>query len=322
MTILKRFLLALFLLTAAPAWADMTPVRFCIPNNMVGALAAIAQEKGYFKDENIALDVKTVTNAKMSNDLMLANNADIATGGDGPFTWVAFNPNPLRIVAQTHQVRETGVFARKDRGIASENDLPGKHIAYLPGTVSFLYFAELMEKHGWTLDQFKLTSLQPPAMPQALTGGTVDAFVMWEPWGYNALAQLGGNGLLLRDTQLYHYEAVIVTRNDYARKNPDVIKGVLRALLRAETFVTEHKDDAIPMLATAFKLDESYLRANWDLYSFRVALGDDLLTKLNRNADRIIKYMPDFKDKKKPDFRPFILADYLTAVDPSRVTLK
>ena len=329
----KYFILTLIVIVLAFTWYIKKPVdvsssdknhiiRFCVPNNMVSALVVIAQSQGYLKEENIVLDTKPVTNAKMANDLLLANNADMTAAADGPITWVAFTPNILRIVAETMEDGETGIFARKDHSINKESDLVGKQLGYLPGTVSFLYLAEVMEKYHLTLDQFKLSALQPPTMPQALVGGNIDAFVMWEPWGYNAMKQLGDKGIILRQPDLYHYLAVIIGRNDYIEKNPETVKGLLRALVKAEKFILSNKEKSIAIMAEAFKLDPGYLRDNWNLYKFHVQLTDGLVTKLNRNAEMITKYMPDFKDKSKPNFRPLILEGDLKEVDPSRVSIR
>lgn len=178
-----------------------------------------------------------------------------------------------------------------------------------------------MEEKGWTFDQFKLTPLQPPAMPQALVGGAVDATVIWEPWGYNAIKQLGDNGVVLRRPDLYYYRSIIIAREDFIQQNPEVTKGVLRALLKAEKFALSHKEEAIAILVKNLKLDAQYLSERWNLYEFKVQLSQELLNLLDRDARMIIKYTPDFKDKLKPDFRPFILDQYLRELEPSRVSL-
>jgi NitT/TauT family transport system substrate-binding protein len=297
-------------------------IRFAIPNNMVAALVVVAQAQGYFTAENITLEPQTVTNGKMANDLLLANQADMAAGADGPFTWLSFGEHPLRIVAQMLQDKETGIFARKDSGINTEADLKGKRLGYLPGTVSFLYLAELIEQKGWTLDDFKLAPLQPPAMPQALMGKQIDAFSMWEPWGYNAIKQLGNNGVILRQPDLYHFVSMVVVRNDFIKANPAAVKGVLRALIKAEQFVAANPQKAIKIWAEAFKLDEAYLTANQNLYNFKVQLDDSLVKKMDRNAMLIKKYMPDYAEKPVPHFKPLVLDSYLREVDATRVTLK
>lgn len=320
---LLSVLIVIFLVACTPKTTDNTThIRFCIPNNMVAALVVVAQDQGFFTDENITIEPQIVTNAKMANDLLLANQADMTVGGDGPISWLSFGEHPLRILAQMHRVYDTGIFARKDMGINTEDDLKGKRLGYLPGTVSFLYVAELMEQKGWKLDDFKLAPLQPPAMPQALVGKQIDAFSMWEPWGYNAIKQLGDNGVVLRQKDLYHYVSILVGRDDFIKANPEATKGVIRALIKAEKFVAANPEKAINIWADAFKLDPEYLRTNQDLYKFKVQLNNNLLTKLNRNAAMIKKYMPDYTEKTAPNFEPLVLDRYLREVDSTRIEAK
>ena len=315
--------IALILLGCSPKTPDTTQkLRFAVPNNMVAALVVVAQNKGYFAAKNITIEQQTVTNAKMANDLLLANQADMAVGADGPFSFLSFGEHPVRVVAQTMQNFEVGIFANRTAGIKTEDDLKGKRLGYLPGTVSFLYLAELMEQKGWHLDDFKLAPLQPPAMPQALIGKQIDAFSMWEPWGYNAMQQLGDDGVVLRQKNLYHFVSMVVVRNDFMKANPETVKGVLRALIKAEKFVATNPKAAIKIWAEAFKLDEAYLTANQDLYQFKVQLDNSLVKKMDRNARMIKTYMPDYAEKPAPNFAPLIDPTYLQHVDSARVKLK
>ena len=79
----------------------------------------------------------------------------------------ALHPEPLTLVA------------RKDAGIAGIEDLAGKRIGYgLPGSGARGVWDRLAEQMGWDQQSFAATlELDPDRQPEALCGGSVDAFV-------------------------------------------------------------------------------------------------------------------------------------------------
>ncbi|MEJ0062029.1 MAG: NrtA/SsuA/CpmA family ABC transporter substrate-binding protein [Alphaproteobacteria bacterium] len=316
---LARAALAFLLFLPASVSAADKPITFCRPDNLVALLGYVAEENGYFKEEGIAPVFLTATNAKICQDNLVAGKGDMMFGGEGPFTYLGFRAHPLLLVAQLGTNPETAVFARADAGIAAESDLKGKRIGYLPGTVSALYLARLMEKLKLTADDVKLTAMQPPVMPQALRGGMIDAFVMWEPWGDAALKQLGGKAIRLRDPALYNYASVFSVTAAIAQNDPAAVRAVLRALLKAEIFVKDHPAETMRIAAKAVRFDAAVIEKYWPDYDNRITLNPSLTALLEKNARYIIRDDPNFKDKAVPDFRPFIDPSFLRAVAPDRV---
>jgi ABC-type nitrate/sulfonate/bicarbonate transport system substrate-binding protein len=299
---------------------QLTHIRMALPNNPVTTLAIIANAQGYLAEEGLAIDVLSSTNAKMSNDMLLANQADMTLGAPGPFNFISFTPHPLRILMETARHYDTAVFARKDRGIVKEEDLRGKKIGYLPGTVSFLAWTHLMDRHNWTMNDFEMVPLQPPAMPTALVGGSVDAFVMWQPWGNNAINQLPEGVVRLADDQGYYFSGMLYGRDDYIQQNPEAVKGLIRALIKAEDFANKNPEQTIRMVAEFVKTDPEQMLSYWDAYKFKIQLNPDLLNQFLENDRMIKKYMPEYADKPTPDFKSFINPEPLRSVAPERLT--
>jgi NitT/TauT family transport system substrate-binding protein len=288
----------------------------------VSTLGLIAYHRGFFEEEGMAVETLVSTNAKMSNDMLLARQGDLTIGGGPPFNFVSYNDHPLRIYAQTQVAHDTAVFARRDRGIVTEADLTGKKIGYLPGTVSFVYWAMLMERNGRSLSDYTMIPLQPPSMPAALVGGSVDAFVMWEPWGYNAMSQLKDDGVRIGDGGEYSWVGFLYGHKDYVKEHPQTIPGVLRALIKAERFLFDHKDESLKLVADYIKEDLEHLKRRWSVYNFRVKLDDDLIQSFLLNARYIRKFLPEFANLPDPEFRRFVDTAPLREVAPERVTLK
>ena len=314
------FLCMIFSLAAHAA--EPVAVRFCRPNNAVSALAYIAEHEGYFTDANLGVSFLTTTNAKLCNDNLSAGHADVMFGAEGPFSWMSFNDHPVRLVAQAGVNPETTLIARRDAGIVSEADIRGKRIGYLPGTVSYLYLVRLLDKLGLTMKDVTPTAMQPPAMPHALQGGAIDAFVMWEPWADQAVKALGDKAVRLPDSALYTYKTTFGVTKDFAVTYPETVQVLLQILIKAESFIKAHPDEAIAILSEAVKLDADVIRQNWKDYDFTLSLGPDIVKLMEDNARYIIRDDANFAGKAVPDYRSFIDPQFLKAVAPERVTLQ
>jgi NitT/TauT family transport system substrate-binding protein len=290
-----------------------------LPNNPVSTLAVVANNQGYLAEEGVAIDILSATTGKMSNDILLANQADMGFGGGPPFNFISFASHPLRILTETSRDYSTAIFIRKDNGITKEETLRGKKIGYLPGTASFMYWTHLMDRHNWTMQDFEMVPLQPPAMPTALVGGGVDAIVIWEPWGHNAIQQLPAGVTRLAEDQDYYWSGILHGRDDYIQQNPEAVKGLIRALIKAEDFANKNPEQTARMVAEFVKTDPEQMLSYWDSYKFKVQLNQELLNQFSENDRMIKKYMPEYADKPTPDFTKYINPEPLRSVAPDRV---
>jgi len=73
---------AFFFLADAQA-SDAQKITFCRPDNMVSALAFIADAQRFFRDEKLDVTFQTASNAKICQDSIVAGKAYVMTGGEG-----------------------------------------------------------------------------------------------------------------------------------------------------------------------------------------------------------------------------------------------
>jgi ABC-type nitrate/sulfonate/bicarbonate transport system substrate-binding protein len=257
--------------------AEAEPIRICRPNNMVSVLGFLAEETGAFAKLDVPVQFLSATNGKLCQDSVLARNADLTFTAEAPFVFAATSDSPLRVLADLGTNSETAVTARADRGITGPASLRSKRIAYLPGTVSYFYLVRLLERQGLKMADVNLVSMQPPVMTQALIGGSIDAMVMWEPWGLNARSNLGANSLVLRDPELYRYRPLLVGDLSVIQRRRSELIKVLAALYLAQEYFHQNPIESQQKTAPHIGLKPEQLRALWELSSVAVGPSEALV---------------------------------------------
>ena len=98
---------------------------------------------------------------------------------------------------------------------------------YLPGDTA-----------GTTGAEVQLSVTPPPQMPATLEAGTIEGYSVGEPWNQAAVAKKIGHPVIVDpDIAGLTGDKVFGLTEDFAKKNPNTVKALLRALIRAAMWI-------------------------------------------------------------------------------------
>jgi len=139
------------------------------------------------------------------------------------------------------------MVARQGSGIDPKNlaTLKGKKIASTLGSTNHLWVINILASKGITPDQVTLINTAPPDMPVALQTGGVDAVVCWDPWPVIAKRTVAGTYEVMRGGGYVANVGFMVTRREFADKNPDVVTRFLLARAEADMWVRKNPDETV-----------------------------------------------------------------------------
>lgn len=289
-----------------------------IPN---AVLVHIAFVKGYFAEEGLDATPQPHAFGKPALAAVLDGKADLATVGDTPFVAAVMNGNKITTIALIQSSnRNEAIVARRDRGITTPAELRGKRIGVTLGTTGDYFADTFLLVHGLERKQVTVIDMKPDEMAAALDTGVVDAVSTWNPTLMQLEKVLGARGLLFYGDLFYTEIFCIAGVQEYVRKNPGVIQKILRALIKAETFVKQHDNEARALVAGFIKMDKAILDEMWHDMRFRVTLDQALLVnfedqsrwRMKRNRSRQTE-LPNYLDR--------MYVDGLMAVKPKAVRI-
>lgn len=313
-----RWLLAahlLFVCWVAPASAQ--PVRIAVAQLPYFSQVLVAGWQGFFAAEGLAVEVVPCVNGRSCLQLLTDNKVDIATVADTPVVTAVHSGLPFDILATVSTSRDNSFVARADRGIHSPADLVGKRIGFVRGTTGHYFTDTFLTFYGIGLDQVTMVDLDPARAPQQLASGEVDAAGLYRPHGPAAMRLLRDKAWVMPAPRLYTATMNLVAKPSLS--DADATK-LLRAMQRAIAFIRADEPRARALVASRLNLDPLVIEGGWPLMSFRLSLGQSLLTTLEAES-RWMRRTGLVTGDTTPDFLARMRSGPLRALDPTAVTL-
>ncbi len=176
--------------------------------------------------------------------------------------WMRYNNGfPVKIMAWCH-TNGSGVVTGKHVQAKGFRDLGGKQVA-----VPFWYsmhnvVLQMALRHAGLRpvirdqkdllapDEVNLLVMPPPDMPPALAARKIDAYIVAEP--FNAAGELLAGARMLRftgDIWKNHPCCVVCMHEDEAERRPEWTQKVVNAVVRAEIYASENKQEVAELLS-------------------------------------------------------------------------
>lgn len=223
----------------------------------------VAHAKGYFAEEGLAVEkpalirgwaplIEGFTAGKFNLVHLLKPSA----------LWLRYNNHvPIKVVAWAH-TNGSALVVQGDSNIKGFSDLAGKQLAvpfwYSMHNIVLQYalrksgLTPVIKPQGAALGskEVNLQILQPPDMPPALAAKKIDGYIVAEP--FDALGELNAGGRVLRftgDIWKNHPCCVVSVLQPLIEKKPEWGQKVLNAIVRAEIYSSQHKEEVAELLS-------------------------------------------------------------------------
>ncbi|OXS59952.1 hypothetical protein B1A99_10510 [Cohnella sp. CIP 111063] len=289
-------------------------------------LIVIAQEEGYFAAEGLTVKLELFASGTDVTAALASKSIQFGASGDIPFLIASGAGAPIETVAQQADISGVQTLIVNPDKIKKPEDLNGKKIAYVPGTVTEALFLKVVEQYK--LDAQSITSVKsgPAELLPAFQNGNVDAFIIWQPLALKGEG-VGGVKLLTAKQsfvpgqegpqKLIGSYGLLGGHRDFLDANPNTVKAVLRALGQSAEFIRANPDRAAAHVGKAIGLEEELVKQVLPLNVYAL----DITPELAATLEEISQFLLDNgKIKALPNLQEFIDSSYLQEVDGAAVT--
>ncbi len=307
----------------SPGVIPDSSISLGIQTSPASTLLMVAKEKGFFKQQQLQVELKEFTAGKFALQAFLGGSLDAVVSGEVPVLLAGIQGNKIHVISQVVERTENEIrmIARKD---GTEGD-PYKFFktkkrsiatSFGGGPEYFTYTA--LKTLGLSQDDVTLVSQRPEDMPAALASGSVDVISVFDPFAFISERELADKATTLKINSPYRELYILSVSEKLLGETPEVAEKLLTALLAASKFIQTNPNQAKEVLQRFTKLDSSTIDGIWNNFVFKPVLSQELLQTW---LEEIKWFKATGKFPAATDFDPtqFINSDPLLKVDSSLV---
>ena len=229
------------------------------------AALIVAQEKGYFAAQDLAVELQTPADPNDPPKLVAAGKVDIAVSYQPQLTIHVNAGLPIKRIGTLVATPLNSLVALKDGPVKTLADLKGRKIGYSVGGFEEALLKAMLAKAGLKTEDVTLVNVNFSLSP-ALLSKQVDAVIgAFRNFELNQLdlAKKPGRAFYPEEEGVPLYdELVLVANRD--RLNDPRLRRFLTALEQATQYILNHPDDAWKAFVAQHKdLDDELNRRAW-----------------------------------------------------------
>lgn len=293
----KFFSMVVLLVSFATA-AEARKVQMAVATFSQSVLPmVVAQDKGYFREEDLDVELILMT-ASVANMALLGGNVDFISSGPSVVGAIARGA-PLKFVFLCFNRPMHWLYAKPE--IKDVKGLKGKKIGVsaIGASTQFLV-QEILKRHG--LDSARDVTILGVGTTAnrfaALQSGTIDATNLTPPFNFKA-EESGLRELVAFVKQDYLTEpaGAIVVRENLFRSDPLLMEKFIRGTLKGLLHIRQNRASTIPILARLMKIQNDMAAKIYDLVLPGLTADGTITPELQKN---VLEFMFKVQGIKEP----------------------
>ena len=294
--------------TTLAAQQEPSEVRIASDGFLLGTQSWVALDRGFFAEENLAVDVSLFGTGIEAIQAVIARQADLGPALDfAVLNLAGAAKDNMRVVAAIAAPKPGFHSLAVRNDINGPQDLVGKKIGYVEGTSENFVTLQYLIQNGIDLKDVELVPM--PGLFElvgALRTNNIQAAWVWlsgtsEVEGDDNLKILTDDSAVLDTVAIY-----LVSGAEWADANQDIIVRVLRAYDKASKVINAEPDAAAKIVAAAVSGDADLFAKIIPNQRYGIGFSQVQLDSL----DAIAKFLidsghldPDFDIREFLDFR-------------------
>ncbi|MBI3550789.1 MAG: ABC transporter substrate-binding protein [Elusimicrobia bacterium] len=277
---------------AVPATSDVksaeTPtLTFALPTLVPAVLPCVAAEKGFFEENGLRVTLKVHRYGPDAMGELLSGGAQVFAGPETSSVRAAVQGHDVVTIATVARTVQARLIARMDapHSISEPKDLVGKRVATALGSDADFFLHAFLATHGVPASRVSISSMPVSEMPEALAKGRIDAYAAWEPFVLYGANLLHRHFRIFLPHKIYRGWTAVSVLRDFADKNPETLRRLLAALIKAEEFARRNPEQALKIAARRFELRPEVVKAVLIDDTLAVELDQELVETMRAQSD-------------------------------------
>jgi NitT/TauT family transport system substrate-binding protein len=262
-------------------------LAFDRPINAGEAPAIVAITDGLFAAEGLAVNTRMAAGSPEAIARVASGVSEFAfVDLNALIRFRSQSATPIKAVFVLFNKTPYAIVARKSRGIHALSDLEGKTLGIADSDLSAGLWPALVHRNGLDVDRIKQSRISAAVREPMLSAGQVDAVT---GFSYQSAVNLRDRGVPADDLAVLRfadygcdaYGFALIVNPDFAAKQPDAVKGFVRAVIAGTNLTIRDEGHAVDQVLT--RMDEG--SRDLELERMHAVVSDNILTdEVNRNG--------------------------------------
>ena len=209
------------------------------------AFVYVAKDNGYFKEEGLDVNIIENKGSAVTSKLIASGEYPVGMISADAALISKSKGLPITVVAVADKVSPSGVTCHKSANVNKPADLYGKKVGVTITSNSYQQWLAFLKSEN--LDKNKIQEVPIGGAGAEFLANQVDCFALY-PFLVEASAETKGidvNSIIFYDSDLKMYGQTIGVNSDYLKKNPEIVRKVVDAIIRGLQFERENPNEAL-----------------------------------------------------------------------------
>jgi ABC-type nitrate/sulfonate/bicarbonate transport system substrate-binding protein len=288
--------------------------------SQVNTLLFIAQSSHYFSDNGLNVTIKRYDSGAAALNGMVNGEVDIAMSSEFTVVGKTLADSNISIFGTIDRFQQIYMVARKDRGIQNISDIADKMVGLTSGTSAEFFLGRFLELNSMNISQVKRVDTQPTSIVDALTNGSVDAVVTWQPYISQIENRMGDSVVKWPAQGGQQIYCATTAATSWINSHNSTVVKFLEAIAQAENYLYSNPTDAKNIMENKLNYSEAYVDSTWPDHQFILSLDQSLVLIMEDEARWLIANNLT-NATIVPDFQNYLHVGGLAQVKPNSVTI-
>ena len=283
-------------------------------------LIYVAQEMGFFTQNGLIINIRNYPSGVATINALRNEEVDIADAAELQLVSSAFAGERISVFAVINRFTHMYLLGLRNHGIQDISGIKAKKIGVVRHTIAEFYLARFLKLQNFNPGDVVIVDVPPVGLVEALSNGTVDAVVAWEPITRQIRTRFKDEIIAWSVHSNQPGYGMIIARNSWLEAQPAIAARFLKSLVEAESYLVQHPVAARKVIQEAVGYSGDAMEMFWSENQLTLSLDNSLVISMEDEARWLINNHLT-PEKSIPNFLNYIYVDALKAVKPEAMTL-
>lgn len=296
------------------------PLLIAVSKTPLSTPFYVAKAIGAFDKTCVSVKFDEVVGGQRAFAKVMNGDVDFGTSSDSVIAFQSLANKAFVTHAMFVQSdNDVKLISRASAKINSTMDLKGKEIGVTHGTASEYFLSTLLALEGLSTEDVELYHYKPEQLVNGFINKEIDAFLPWEPFGFQSTQLLNGQIKIHKTKGLntLSFNLISVTADNLLVEKA---KCVIEGLSLAMDYIASHPKESKQIVMDELKLTAEFIDWVWSDYIFKLGLNQSLMLSVESQAIwAVATQMTQFNEV--PNIEHFIDSRAMLQVMPNAVNI-